>query len=46
MLRCGVVPRSTRSAPDRKRLFFKGWGVQKGNFLAVFLAFPLGCVHT
>lgn len=40
MLGYGVVPRSTRSAPDRKRLFLEVRGVQKGNFLAVFLAFP------
>ena len=40
MLRCGVVPRSTRGPGKRKRLFCKGVGVQKGNFLAVFLAFP------
>ena len=41
MCSSGVVPRLTRSAPDRKRLFSRGGGVQKGNFLADFLAFPL-----
>ena len=40
MLGLGVVPRSTRSARDRKRLFFKGVGGQKGDFLGIFLAFP------
>ena len=46
MLGDWVVPRSTRAAPDRKRLFFRGGGVQKGNSLAVFLAFPMAvCPH-
>lgn len=47
MLGLRVVPRSTRSAPNRKRLFCKGVGGQKRNFLADFLAFPpwLCCPH-
>jgi hypothetical protein len=40
MLSVGVVPRSTRGPGKRKRLFLRGGGVQKGNFLADFLAFP------
>jgi len=46
MLGLWVVPRLTRSAGKRKLIFLKGAGGQKGNFPAVFLAFPVGYVPT